>query len=135
TYDKESIAAALAESGGPAFVDYTIEPVDVAGPFVASVPEDYGQKATLERLGFTSVTEMLAERFHMDENYLKALNPGVDFNRPGTIVKVANIGQMLTAEVARIVADKGRKQVRAYDASGRLVAAYPATIGSADTPS
>jgi len=135
TYDRESIEAALAESGGPAFVDYTIEPVDVAGPFVASVPEDYGEKATLDRLGFTSVTEMLAERFHMDENYLKALNPGVDFNRPGTIVKVANVGQPLTDKVARIVADKARKQVRAYDASGRMVAAYPATIGSGDTPS
>jgi len=135
TYDKESIEAALAESGGPAFVDYTIEPVDVAGPFVASVPEDYGEKATLDRLGFTSVTEMLAERFHMDENYLKALNPGIDFNRPGTIIKVANVGQPLADKVARIVADKARKQVRAYDASGRLVAAYPATIGSGDTPS
>ncbi len=41
-------------------------------------------------MGYTSVTEMLAERFHMDENYLKELNPGVDFNIPGTIVKVAN---------------------------------------------
>jgi len=135
TYDKESIEAALAESGGPAFVDYTIEPVDVAGPFVASVPEDYGEKATLDRLGFTSVTEMLAERFHMDENYLKRLNPGIDFNRPGSIIKVANVGQPLADKVARIVADKARKQVRAYDASGRLVAAYPATIGSGDTPS
>ena len=37
--------------------------------------------------------------------------------------------------MSRIIADKARKQVRAYDASGKLVAAYPATIGSSDTPS
>ena len=30
---------------------------------------------------------------------------------------------------------RGREQVRAYDSAGRLVAAYPATIGSSDTPS
>ena len=81
------------------------------------------------------MTEAIAERFHMDENYLKALNPGVNFNRPGTIVKVANFGKLVSTPVANIIADKGMKQVRAYDAQGKLVAAYPATIGSADTPS
>ena len=37
--------------------------------------------------------------------------------------------------MAKILADKGRKQVLAYDANGILIAAYPASIGSADTPS
>jgi len=135
TYDKASVDAALAASGGDAFVQYTITPVDAAGPYVASVPEDYGEKAKLDRLGYTSTIEMLAERFHMDEGYLRALNPGVDFRRPGTVIKVASTGKGLSGQVVRIEADKGRKQVRAYDASGRLVAAYPATIGSGDTPS
>ena len=80
-------------------------------------------------------TEALAERFHMDEAYLKALNPGVNFNRPGTIIKVANFGKLVSTPVARIVADKSQKQVFAYDEAGKLVAAYPATIGSSDTPS
>jgi lipoprotein-anchoring transpeptidase ErfK/SrfK len=135
TYDRESIDAALAETGGDAFAEYTITAVDAAGPYVASVPEDYGAKAQLDRLPYTSVSEMLAERFHMDEAYLKAINPGADFSRPGTIIKVANPGTPVSGEVVRIIADKSRKQVRAYDGSGRLLAAYPATIGSADTPS
>jgi lipoprotein-anchoring transpeptidase ErfK/SrfK len=135
TYDKTAIAEALASSGGDALTEYTITAVDAAGPYVASVPEDYGEKAKLDRLGYISVTEALAERFHMDENYLKALNPGANFDRPGTIVRVANTGAALKAKVSRIVADKGAKQVRAYDAGGRLVAVYPATIGSGDTPS
>ena len=133
--DAEGIRKRLMESGGEAFADYKITAEDAAGPYVASVPEDYGEKAKLERLSFTSVTEMLAERFHMDEAYLKALNPEANFNRPGTIIKVANFGQLVATPVNRIVADKGRKQVRAYDQAGKLVAAYPATIGSADTPS
>ncbi|TPK74386.1 hypothetical protein FJ527_20175 [Mesorhizobium sp. B2-4-18] len=133
--DSVGIQAALSQSGGDAFANYTITAEDAAGPYVASIPEDYSQKAQLDRMGFTSVTEALAERFHMDENYLKALNPDANFNRPGTIIKVANFGKLVSTPVTRIVADKGRKEVFAYDASGKLVAAYPATIGSSDTPS
>ncbi|TPK23129.1 hypothetical protein FJ872_04960 [Mesorhizobium sp. B2-5-9] len=133
--DSVGIQAALSQSGGDAFANYTITAEDAAGPYVASIPEDYSQKAQLDRMGFTSVTEALAERFHMDENYLKALNPDANFNRPGTIIKVANFGKLVSTPVARIVADKGKKEVFAYDASGKLVAAYPATIGSSDTPS
>lgn len=133
--DAAGIQAALAQSGGDAFANYTITPEDAAGPYVASIPEDYSQKAQLDRMGYTSVPEALAERFHMDENYLKSINKGLDFNRPGTIIKVANFGKLVSTPVARIVADKGKKEVYAYDAGGKLVAAYPATIGSADTPS
>ena len=77
--DPEGIKTALAASGGDAFTSYTITASDAAGPFVASVPSDYGEKAKLDRLSYTSVPEMLAEKFHMDEKYLKALNPGGEF--------------------------------------------------------
>ncbi|TSE12187.1 L,D-transpeptidase family protein [Mesorhizobium intechi] len=133
--DTVGIQAALAQSGGDAFASYTITAEDAAGPYVASIPEDYGQKAQLNCMCYTSVTEALAERFHMDENYLKSINKGLDFNRPGTIIKVANFGKLVSTPVSRIVADKTKKEVYAYDAGGKLVAAYPATIGSADTPS
>ena len=133
--DTEAVKKALAEFGGDAFTTYTITSEDAAGPFVASVPADYGHKAKLERLSFTSVSEMLAERFHMDEAYLKSLNADAVFGRPGTVIRVVNTGGNIKAQVSRIIADKASKQVRAYDASGKLVAAYPATIGSSDTPS
>ncbi len=133
--DFPTIEAELAARGGDAFVDYTVTPEDAAGPYVASIPADYGQKAQLESLSYTSTLEMLAERFHMSEAYLKELNPGANFNRAGTVLKVANPGANVTRQVASIIADKGREQVRAYDAAGRLVVSYPATIGSTDTPS
>ncbi|KFB08986.1 L,D-transpeptidase family protein [Nitratireductor basaltis] len=135
TYDKEWVAAELEATGGPALIEYTITPEDAAGPYVASVPDDYGEKAKLEKLAFTSVPEALAERFHMDEKLLRALNPKANFNRPGTVIRVVNTGEPVTRDVARIVADKGRRQVRAYDSTGKLVSAYPATIGSDATPS
>lgn len=133
--DAEGIKKALAETGGDPFINYTLTATDVAGPFVAAVPADYGEKAKLDKLSYTSVSEMLAERFHMDEAYLKVLNPDANFSRVGTIIRVANVGKPVTGQVTRIVADKSQKQVLAYDADNRLVAAYPATIGSTDTPS
>jgi len=131
----DDILERLRLSGGMAFTTYEISAADAAGPYVAAIPDDYSQKAALPHMSFTSTTEMLAEKFHMDEAYLKEINPGVDFTIPGTIVKVVDTGRAKTGKVAKILADKARKQVLAYDAEGTLIAAYPASIGSADTPS
>jgi lipoprotein-anchoring transpeptidase ErfK/SrfK len=132
--DTDLVLSRLA-TRGLAFTTYTITAEDAAGPFIASVPTDYAEKARLERLSFTSTREMLAERFHMDEDYLQELNPDVDFNRPGVQIKVVETGPKKTGKVTRIVADKSLKQIRGYDASGKLLVAYPATIGSSSTPS
>ncbi len=132
----QSLMEELMATGGPAIVTYEITNEDVGGPYVAAIPEDYAHKAMLPAMSYERVTEMLAERFHMDEGYLKEINPGADFTRPGTQIKVVATGENVTGvEVAKIIADKGREQVRAYDASGRLVAAYPSSIGSTSTPS
>ncbi|WP_290893612.1 L,D-transpeptidase [Hoeflea sp.] len=133
--DTDLIVSRLAASGGLAFATYTITAEDAAGPFIASVPSDYAEKAQLERLAYTSTLEMLAERFHMDQAYLASLNPGVDFSRPGVQIKIVDTAQKTTGTVTRIIADKARKQVRGYDSNGTLVVAYPATIGSTSTPS
>ncbi len=131
----EDILERLRLNGGLPITSYTITAADAAGPYVASIPDDYAHKAALPHLSFTSTTEMLGEKFHMDENYLRELNPGVDFTVPGTIIKVIAPGEKKIGKVARILADKGRKQLFAYDDAGTLIAAYPASIGSADTPS
>jgi lipoprotein-anchoring transpeptidase ErfK/SrfK len=131
----DAILEELRMNGGLPVVNYTITDADAAGPYVAQIPEDYSQKALLPSLAYTSVTEALAERFHMDENFLKEMNPGADFTIPGTVIKVVNPGENKKGAVAKILADKGRKQVFAYDDAGNLVAAYPASIGSTDTPS
>lgn len=132
---EDQLRAELLADGGSAFEGYIIQSADVSGPFVAAIPVDYAQKAQLPAMSYISVAEMLAERFHMDENYLRQLNPGVDFSQIGTEIRVANPGAVNKSKVARIEADKTAEQVRAYDELGNLVAAYPSTIGSAATPS
>jgi len=125
----------LTADARPALTDYVITADDVAGPFVDRIPEDYVQMAALDRLAFSGPLEALAERFHMDPTLLQALNPGVDFARAGTRIVVAAVSsQPLPAKVAVVEVDKALKQVRAYDSAGRLLAAYPATVGSGDNP-
>ena len=131
----ETVQKLVAETGGNIFTTYMITQKDVAGPFVRSIPVDYGKKARLKSMAYTSVEEMLAEKFHMSRAYLRKLNPGKNFRRAGTRIKVVAPGNPVTRKVHYIVADKGRKQIRAFDRNGKLVTAYPATIGSASTPS
>lgn len=124
----------LAGTGGSAITSYTITAKDAAGPFVKSVPSDYALKAELPALSYTSLVEALSEKFHMSQSYLRHLNAGKRF-RAGTTIKVVATGERKTTKVSYIVADKAKKQIRAYDRNGGLVVAYPATIGSAATPS
>lgn len=98
------------------------------------IPSDYKEMAQRDFLGYTSVKEKLAEHFHMDEDLLTALNANASFTA-GEEILVAAYGPDVKGEVSRIEADKAARQVRAYDAEGTLLAAYPATIGSSDNPS
>lgn len=133
--DAEIWAELEATSAEPVLVPYVITPEDVAGPFVPTMPQDYAEQALLPALSYRDAAEMLGERFHMDEAFLRRLNPDVTFTEAGATIMVANVGKPLKAEVASVIADKGRKQIRGYDASGRLIVAYPATIGSSELPS
>jgi lipoprotein-anchoring transpeptidase ErfK/SrfK len=116
--------------------DYTITEADIAGPFIGTVPDDLADMAGLETVGYTDPLEALAEKFHMSEALLEALNPDVDFGRAGQTIVVASTGQpALDGKVARIVIDKAESSLRAFDADGKLLAFYPATIGSGEMPS
>ena len=120
----------------PILVDYEITAEDVAGPFLREVPTDFAEMAKLDRLAYTGPVEMFGERFHMDVDLLKALNPEADFNRAGTHIIVAGANAYgVTTPVATLVADKTNAQLRGYDKDGKLVVAYPATIGRDELPS
>jgi lipoprotein-anchoring transpeptidase ErfK/SrfK len=133
--DAEVLGKLAGGDDRPVLVEYAITEEDVKGPFTKDIPEKFEEKAGLDRLGFSSVRELLAERFHMDEDLLAALNPGKDLEAAGTTILVADVASPKTdAKVRRIEVDKGAKAVRAFAEDGTLVAYYPATIGSERTP-
>ena len=79
--------------------------------------------------------QLLAERFHMDRKLLKALNPDADFSKAGTtIIVTAPRDGPRELQVARVEVDKTNEAIRAYDATNRLVAYYPASVGSTERP-
>ncbi|HYD86202.1 MAG TPA: L,D-transpeptidase [Vitreimonas sp.] len=120
--------------GAQALVAYVLTEADISGPFV-DVPESMQAQSRLRHLGYENATEAVAEKFHMDEDLLRTLNPGVDFTRAGVEIVVANAGGGLSGQVARIEIDKDALTLRAYDASDRMLAFYPVTIGAGNTPS
>ena len=125
----------LVADTAPSVTDYVITDADVAGPYTEAIPKDYTEMAKLDRLTYTSPAEMLAERYHMDEALLRVLNPDANFGVAGTRIVVAAPGpDTLPAAVTLVEVDKARNQVRAYSADNRLVASYPATVGSSDMP-
>jgi lipoprotein-anchoring transpeptidase ErfK/SrfK len=70
----------------------------------------------------------------MDVDLLKTLNPNATW-AAGEEIAVTAWGPNKQGKVAKLVADKSDRQLRGYDAEGKLLVAYPATIGSTDNPS
>ncbi len=138
----------VATSDAPVLVSYTIRKEDVKGPFLEKIPKDYEEMTELKSLGYTSPEEGLAEQFHVSPTLLKALNPKARFE-PGEEIVVAaprpepKFGSARTGgagagqkgpAVARIEVDKKLKALRAFDREGKLVATYPASVGSDEKP-
>jgi lipoprotein-anchoring transpeptidase ErfK/SrfK len=120
----------------PVLVDYVISAEDVKGPFVADIPNDLEKMSELKRLGYRNARELLAEKFHMDEALLALLNPAQSFEKAGAHITVANVERKPTGQrVTRITVSKAARSLMAFDANGGIIAFYPASIGSEDTPS
>ena len=122
-------------STDPVIVEYTISENDVKGPFLEKLPAKMEEMKDLKALSYTSPREALAEKFHMSEGLLEALNSGKKFDRAGEVILVANVlNKQAKLTVGRIEVDKSRQTVRAFDPSGALVAFFPATVGSEEKP-
>src|SRR5262249_13189305 len=85
-------AELAATSSEPVLTEYTIGKKDVQGPFLKRLPAKMEEMKNLDRLDYTSPVEALAEKFHMSEALLRALNPGKSLDREGERIAVANTG-------------------------------------------
>ena len=136
TLTKETWDALIAKQGSkPAYVEYTITAADLKGPYAKSIPGDYALQAKMPGLYYTRVSEMLGEKFHMDENFLKKINPKATFNKVGEKIIVTSVRNQLPEDIHLIVAHKGAKQLYLFNSNNKMIASFPATIGSSDTPS
>ena len=135
----EAVWAKLNEiSANPVLVEYKIAAEDVKGPFI-EIPDKMEDQAKLDRLGYSGPEELLAEKFHMDVDLLKALNSGKPLDKAGSSILVANVaGEADQAKkkekVAKIEIVKSEHVLRALDKDGKVMAVYPASIGSDEKP-
>lgn len=115
---------------------YRVSEKDSAYEFADGIPRDYAKQAEMKRLAYVSPKEMLAERFHMSEGLLAALNPSADFGKTGEALAVVNVRRALEKGSARrLEAVKSTGMLVAYGEGDAIIASYPATIGSEATPS
>lgn len=133
--DSELLTSLMENYGGDIFRTYTITEKDASHRFY-EIPEEFAEMAEMDKVGYRDAKEMLAERFHMDQDFLSALNPDANFSEAGTkLVIVSHGDRALAAEIARIEVRKGESTVVGLDEAGEVVVSYPATIGSSDFPS
>jgi lipoprotein-anchoring transpeptidase ErfK/SrfK len=98
--DDASIVGRLSEDlpNVPAVVTYTIAAEDTAGPFTPNLPDDLMEQAALPALGYRTMVEALAEKFHASPALLSRLNPGASFAN-GEAISVPNVA-IVTVEPA-----------------------------------
>jgi lipoprotein-anchoring transpeptidase ErfK/SrfK len=126
----------LVQDDRPVLTSYTMVNKDVSGPFLSKLPSRMEDMKDIPRLDFTSPREALAEKFHMSEQLLSALNPAQHFDRAGdTITVVDTRAGQATVKADRVEVDKGRQTVKLFDKANTLIGFYPATVGSKEKPS
>lgn len=127
--------ALVATSSDPILVDYAITAKDVKGPFLKKLPSRMEDMKGLKSLDYTSPREAIAEKFHVSEALLQALNPGKKFDRAGETILVPNVvTSVAKPAVARVEVDKTRQTVKVFGRAGELIAFFPATVGSKEKP-
>ena len=94
-------------SKDPVIVEYTITSNDVKGPFLKKMPAKMEAMKDLEALSYISPREAIAEKFHLSEGLLVALNPGKKFDRAGESILVTNVRNKQTKLTHR--PDRGRQ--------------------------
>lgn len=124
-----------ATSQDAAIIDYRITEGDLKGPFLKKLPAKLEDMRDLKSVGYANAREAFAEKFHMSEGLLSLLNPGKNFDKVGETISVANVqkGQPKLT-IGRIEVYKSLQTVKAFDASGKPVAFFPASVGSEEKP-
>jgi lipoprotein-anchoring transpeptidase ErfK/SrfK len=128
------------------FTTYIIKPDDLA--YVGALPTAHEEQAKLKFLPYTSLLEFVAERFHSAEDYIKKLNPGMDWENlePGDELKVPNVmpfeiekitEQKISAKpqfaTRKIYVDTKERLLEVFE-NDKLVCVFPITPGSTALP-
>ena len=152
---------ALLEANRPSTVMVKLGPDDVRGNFIYPFPSDPEKQAELKFLGYRNMLEKVAERYHTTPATIVALNGPEKLIGLGQTLRLPNVvpqsrdyggvpgngGQVMNAlnvggeqpSGDYVVVDKSEGVLKVYQGGenakgGRLVAAFPVTMGSKRFP-
>ncbi|HEV2079914.1 MAG TPA: L,D-transpeptidase family protein [Allosphingosinicella sp.] len=147
---------ALLQDKAPSTRRLRIDESDAEGPFVGRIPEDAQAKAKMDRLAYRNLLEKIAEKFHTTPATIIALNDPKQVLKAGTVLTLPNVlpssreyggvkgevAQLLSdlnvdakqPKANKVVVDKSDKVVRVFGEGDKLIAQFPATIGSEKDP-
>ena len=147
---------ALLRDKAPSTRRLRIDEGDAEGPFAGRIPKDPAEQAKLERLAYRNLLEKIAEKFHTTPETIIAINDPKQRLGAGTVLRLPNVlpssrsygdvkpevAQLLSdlnvdgnlPKAQKIVVDKSDKVVRLLGEGDRLLAQFPATLGSDKDP-
>jgi lipoprotein-anchoring transpeptidase ErfK/SrfK len=121
-------------SNDAVMTEYVLTERDIKGPYLEKLPAKMEDMKSLKTLSYTGPKEALSERFHMSQDLLVALNPAKKFDHAGDKINVVNLPKDTPSKTARVEVDKSRETVRSFAKDGKLIAFYPASVGSDEKP-
>jgi len=147
----EAASGSTIDASADPLTSYTITEQDASGPFIDAMPTDMMEAAKLPALGYTSLVEAIAEKFHSSPTLLKQLNPSVTW-KAGDSIKVPNVepfevhakqpgsaegrsGRAPAATSAvEVTVSAESRSVDVRDATGKVLMHAPVTTGSEHDP-
>lgn len=113
----------------PALREHTFTAEELAD--LSPIPETWLEKSAQPRLGYATAIELVAERYRATPNFLRRLNPEVDWNSvsAGTTVRVPAVERAkIAGRAAHIVIRMEAHELEVLDADGRPRAHFPVSI-------
>ena len=108
-----------------------IELTNSALAAISPKPLSWRERGTVDRLGFNSILEMVAERTQSDPDYIQKLNPGVQWSqlRPGDRILSPRIDAFrVSAPVGEIAIYLSKRQLELRSPNGTLLFHCPVSI-------
>ena len=132
----------------PVFETYTVTEEDVE--LIGQMADEPKQLAEQSTLPYTSVHELVAEKYHVDKEFLRELNPDLEKMEAGDKVIVPAIAVPFELSAVRKSKENGQKNSEAPESiqivistqeemlevleNDKLIACYPVTPGAKDNP-
>lgn len=128
----EAVIEQLGSTNG-ILTTYTVTAADHAA--LTDRPDSWLKRSKMERMGYGTIEEMVAERFHLYCAALRRLNPQAAWPNPpaGTVLTVPSVKRRSLPRLSRLELRLGEKTLRAYDMKGQVVAQFPCSIAADKT--